>query len=73
MKKLFIKLNSTLLAAKLAARNFVSDERGDTNFVSIAIILIVVIVIAIVFITLGDELVAKKKKKIQDLLDALGI
>ena len=73
MKKLFIKLNSTLLAAKLAARNFVSDERGDTNFVSIAIILVVVIVIAIVFITLGDELVAALSEKIQDLLDALGI
>ena len=73
MKKLFIKLNSTLLAAKLAARNFVSDERGDTNFVSIAIILIVVIVIAIVFITLGDELVAALSEEIQDLLDALGI
>lgn len=73
MKKLFIKPNSTLLAAKLAARNFVSDERGDTNFVSIAIILIVVIVIAIVFITLGDELVAALSEKIQDLLDALGI
>ncbi len=73
MKKLINKLNSTLLAAKLAARNFVSDERGDTNFVSIAIILVVVIVIAIVFITLGDKLGAALSTKVQELLDALGI
>lgn len=73
MKKLINKLNSKLLSAQLAVRNFVSNERGDTNFVSIAIILVVVIVIAIVFISLGGKLGAALKTKVQDLLDALGI
>lgn len=73
MKKLFNKLNSTLLSAKLAVRSFITEERGDTNFVSIAIILIVVIVLAIVFITLGDKLGDALQTKVQELLNALGI
>lgn len=73
MKKLIKKLDSTLIAAKIAARNFVSDERGDTNFISIAIILVVVIVIAIAFIGLGDDLKAALETKITDLTNALGI
>lgn len=71
MKKLIKKLNSALCAAKIAAKNFVADERGDTNFVSIAIILVVVIVIAILFITLGQDLADSLGQKIQDLMDAL--
>ena len=71
MKKLIKKLNSALWSAKLAAKNFVTDERGDTNFVSIAIILVVVIVIAILFITLGQDLADSLRTKIQELMDAL--
>lgn len=72
MKKLFRKLNSTLWSAKLAAKSFIADEHGDTNFVSIAIILVVVIVIAILFITLGQDLATKLGEKIRELMEALG-
>ncbi len=73
MKKMLKKLDAALSSAKIAARNFVTSERGDTNFVSIAIILVVVIVIAVLFITLGQKLSGELGTKIQELLDALGI
>lgn len=72
MKKLIKKLNFAITTAKCAANDFVADERGDTNFISIAIILVVVIVIAILFITLGQDLAASLGEKINDLMDALG-
>lgn len=71
MKKLIKKLDSVLFATKIAAKNFVEDERGDTNFISIAIILVVVIVIAILFITLGQDLAKSLETKIKELMDAL--
>lgn len=73
MKKLLKKLNTAFLKARFAANNFVTDERGDTNFVSIAIILVVVIGIAIVFIAFGDKLTAGLETKTNDLLTALGL
>lgn len=72
MKKLINKLSLSLLNAKLAAKKFLSEERGDTNFISIAIILVVVIVIAILFITLGQDLAASLGAKIEELMEALG-
>lgn len=72
MKKLMKKMDSKIISAKLAAQRFVSNERGDTNFISIAIILIVVIVIAILFITFGQDLAELLEEKITDIMDALG-
>lgn len=72
MKRLLEKMQSVAMQAKLKAMNFVTEERGDTNFISIAIILVVVIVIAVLFITLGQDLAAALKTKIDELLKALG-
>ena len=71
MKKLIDKMTLAYLRAQLAAKAALKDERGDTNFVSIAIILVVVIVIAILFITLGQDLADSLGTKIQELMDAL--
>ncbi len=73
MKKLIDKIKTGIANAKMAALNFLNSERGDTNFISIAIILIVVIVIAVVFIGFGDKMVAGLEESIEDLYDALGI
>ena len=70
MKKLIKKLKSAAMKAQLSARNFVSDERGDTNFISIAIILIVIISIAIVFIAFRDQILGKLQQAINDLMNA---
>lgn len=71
MKKLTDKLNSMLLSAKFKADEFISDERGDTNFISIAIILAVVLVLAVAFINFGNQLLPKLNQRIQGVLDVL--
>ena len=71
MRKLARKLEGALIRAKLAAERFTTEERGDTNFISIAIILVIVLAIAIVFITFGQALLPKMQEKIQEILDAL--
>lgn len=71
MKKLLEKISMAFIRAKLAKDEIISEERGDTNFISIAIILIVVIVIAILFITFGQDLAAKLGSKIKELMDKL--
>lgn len=71
MKKIIEKMNLSFLKAQMATRRFLTEERGDTNFLSIAIILVVVIVIAIVFIGFGDSLKAKLSASITNLLNVL--
>lgn len=73
MKKLMKKCDLALIGAKNAMNNFMTEERGDTNFISIAIILIVVIVIAIIFIGLGQELGSSLTTKVNELKAKLGI
>lgn len=73
MKKLVDKINLSLLKAKMDMNAFLNDESGDTNFISIAIILVVVIVIAIVFITFSQEMGAALEESIEELKGALGI
>ncbi len=74
-KKLNYKVNSALLSAELKTRkavsDFVTNERGDTNFISIAIILIIVIAVAVIFIAFKEELMEKFNTKTGDLFSAL--
>lgn len=44
------------LKAMAAVNKYMSDERGDTNFISILIILGVVVVLAGVFMTFGKDI-----------------
>lgn len=69
--KLMNKVSAELSSAQLGVNALVDDERGDTNFISIAIILIVVIVIAIIFITFGEEIGGRFQNSINDLFNAL--
>lgn len=72
MKKLINKLKSGAQRAKLDVRHFMSDERGDTNFISIAIILVIVIGIAIAFIFLKDRIMGWTTGKVNELGSVLG-
>lgn len=47
------------IGMKAKVSSFFSDERGDTNFVSILIILGIVIVLAGVFIGFKDQIVGQ--------------
>ncbi len=70
MKKLADKLNSMLLSAKFYANEFMSDERGDTNFISIGIILVVVLALAVVFINFGQDIVKKLDDAVKSITKA---
>lgn len=52
----FRQLQLRILIALQQMRLRLADERGDTNFISIAIILIVVIGIAVLFIAFGTDI-----------------
>lgn len=72
MKKMMEKLSPTRLCAKLAAKRFVREQRGDTNFISIAIILIVVLAVAVLFIQFKDKIIPLFTQKESELVAELG-
>lgn len=75
MNRLREKLDNIIFRAQFAVKNaisnFVEDEKGDTNFISIAIILIVVLVIAAAFVTFGKDLKQPLDDAIKGVTDAL--
>lgn len=50
-------------------QNFIKNERGDTNFISILIILGVVILVAGIFIGFKDQIVGQ----VQEIVDGFTI
>lgn len=73
IKQFFLDLQLGIMLALSGAKARLADERGDTNFISIAIILIVIIAVAVVFIGFRDMILGGLNNAIQDLRDALGI
>ncbi len=51
---------------------FKESERGDTNFVSILIILAIVIVFAGVFLAFGNQIMDVAQSRLTDFLGELG-
>lgn len=72
MKKIKEKIENAMLRAKLAMTRFATEERGDTNFVSIAIILVIVITVAIAFIAMKDQVLGWLTDSVDELGGALG-
>lgn len=72
MRKIAEKIENTLIRAKLAMTRVAKEERGDTNFMSIAIVLVIVLALAAVFIAFGQKLLPKMQKQTGDILDSLG-
>ncbi len=66
---MFTKVKETIIAnamrTKLAVNDFMESERGDTNFISILIILGIVILLAGVFIGFKDQIV----EMVQGIID----
>ena len=73
IKAFILDLQLKLMIALQTTKRQLADVRGDTNFISIAIILIVVIGLAIVFITLGDTITGWVNQKVEELRGALGM
>lgn len=72
MDKILNKMCLGYCKAKCKFDNFLNEERGDTNFISIAIILIIVVALALVFIKFKSLLLPKLEKAYTELLGALG-
>ena len=53
-------------------KNFFKNQEGDTNFISIMIILGVVVVLAGLFLTLGKDVVDSATKSVEDFFKNLG-
>lgn len=73
MSKLWRKADLLLLRGKMKLEEFLREERGDTNFISIAIVLIIVLVIAGAFVTFGNKILTKFNQVITEFMGKLGI
>ncbi len=49
-------LNALVVKARMAAENFFKKENGDTNFISILVVLAIVMVVAGTFIGFKDQI-----------------
>lgn len=71
LKKIINKIEEAMgkLVCKVAESEVVQEERGDTNFISILIILGVVILLAGVFMTFKNQIVGM----VTDIIDGFTI
>ncbi len=58
------KLNDLMIGAKCRVRKFFESERGDTNFVSMLIIIGIVVVLAGLFLAFGKKLIGIVEEKV---------
>lgn len=73
MKNLVRKMDGMLIGAQLGARNLIQEvvrkEDGDTNFVSIGIVLVIVALIGGAFVTFGKNFNTSLSGKFSDILN----
>lgn len=62
-------LNAMMMQVLFACKKMAKDERGDTNFISILIILGIVILLAVLFIGFKDQIV----EQVQNIVDGFTI
>ncbi len=72
MKKLVKKTQELALRARYAVQDFLRGEQGDTNFISIAIVLVVVLGIAVLFLSLKERIFEFVNQQVTNLLAQLG-
>ena len=71
VKQFFLDLQLSIWMALHGARVRLAEERGDTNFISIAIVLVIIITVAIVFIGFRNTVVGWFNDAIDNLGKAL--
>lgn len=71
MKKINEALTKLQIKAFCAVQNFKNSERGDTNFVSMLIIIGIVVVLAGLFLTLGKDVMKSIGTKVRDFINGL--
>lgn len=63
MKRIKDKICDLEVKALCGLRSFLKDEQGDTNFISIALILIIVIAVGTVVVGFGTDVKNKLSEK----------
>ena len=71
MQKIKDMLLKWQVKAMCAVSNFKDSERGDTNFISMLIIIGIVVVLAGLFLTLGKGVMSSISKKVTDFINSL--
>lgn len=71
MKKIQDMMTKMQIKAFCAVQNFKNSERGDTNFVSMLIIIGIVVVLAGLFLTLGKDVMTSIGQKVKDFINGL--
>lgn len=66
------KVQLTLAKAQMKMHDFLANDRGDTNFISIMIVLGIVLAVAIVFISFKDQIVGAASEQINTFLASFG-
>lgn len=70
--KLLNKMDSLLIKAKYKVDSFLNDEKGDTNFISILVILGIVLALAAVFLAFKDQIIMWVDRNIGDFFSKNG-
>ena len=70
--KLFYKVDMLLLQAKMKVQSFLKEERGDTNFISILVLLGIALALAGVFLTFKDQIIGWVDANIGDFFSKKG-
>lgn len=71
MKKINEMLTKLQIKAYCAILDFKNSERGDTNFVSMLIIIGIVVVLAGLFLTLGKDVMNSISQKVKSFINGL--
>lgn len=66
------KVQLTLAKAQMKMHDILESDRGDTNFISIMIVLGIVLAVAIVFIAFKDKIVGAASEQIDAFLASFG-
>ena len=73
MSKIRSKVEDYALKTICQVENMMAEDRGDTNFLSIMIVLAIVLMLAVVFIGFKDQIVGKVSELISTFLEKLSI
>lgn len=71
MKKLGAFIRNMQVKAYCAVTEFKSSDRGDTNFVSMLLIIGIVVVLAGLFLTLGKDVMTTVSNKVKAFLNGI--
>lgn len=71
MNKLNEMLTNLYIKVSCSWTNFKESERGDTNFISMLLIIGIVVVLAGLFLTLGKGVVSSISQKVTDFINGL--